>query len=137
MKYKEYKKVFTERPCQDAIDWLETQPNLVTAWDNCERGDWLWWALRKSGNSPTKETSAQYAKWCVGRAKKHAVDAAAAAAVYASVAAVYAAAAVSDASAASTVAVYAADAYADADAERLAQAEWIREHVDNPWKAGE
>ena len=29
--------------CDDAVDWAETQPDLETAWRDCERGDWLLW----------------------------------------------------------------------------------------------
>ena len=122
MKYKEYRNEFSETSCLDAVDWLETQPDLAIAWDNCERGDWLWWALRKLNNyTIPKEISVRFARWCAGRANKHAA--------YTADAYAYAAAYTADAYA------YAA-AYAAA-AERLEQAEWIREHVDNPWKAGE
>jgi len=31
------------RPCQDAMDWARTQPDLATAWATCPRGDWLLW----------------------------------------------------------------------------------------------
>ncbi|MDP2730557.1 MAG: hypothetical protein Q8O55_08735 [Dehalococcoidales bacterium] len=28
-------------PCQESIDWAKTQPDWQTAWNNCERGDWM------------------------------------------------------------------------------------------------
>jgi len=69
--------MFTKKPCWGAIDWLETQPDFETAWNNCERGDWMWWALIYSKNSlPSKKTSVAYARWYAKRAKEYA-DAAA------------------------------------------------------------
>jgi len=95
---------FDETPCQDAADWLETQPDIETAWATCQRSDWMWWALRRLPDAlPDKEISVAFARWCAIRARK-AADAANAA--------------------------NAADA-ADA-AERLAQADWIRAHCKCP-----
>lgn len=36
-------------PCPDGLGWAETQPSLDIAWKNCERGDWMLWALQKRG----------------------------------------------------------------------------------------
>jgi hypothetical protein len=42
MNYKDLK--LSETPCSNAITYLESQENAQTAWDNCQRGDWLlWW----------------------------------------------------------------------------------------------
>src|SRR3990172_2614405 len=100
MDYREIK--FKKKPCEDAIKWLETQPDFETAWNVCERGDWMWWVLRHlEGALPTKELSVEFADWCASNVAR---------------AAAYAA--------------YAADA-ADA-AELLDQAIWIRDHVKCP-----
>jgi hypothetical protein len=40
--------------CNDGKVWLKTQPNMLAAWSNCERSDWLIWALRQCGYSNTK-----------------------------------------------------------------------------------
>jgi len=29
--------------CTEAVVWAETQPDLATAWNACERGDWMLW----------------------------------------------------------------------------------------------
>jgi len=124
---------FIETPCKEAAQWLDTQPDIETAWRTCERGDWMWWALRHiDGQCPSKEISVEFANWCAERAKKHATYAAHAVKSYAADAAyaAYAADAAYVAYAAAHAAAYAADAaYA---AERLAQAEWIREHIACP-----
>ena len=31
------------QPCAEAAEWLETQPDIATAWDCCQRGDWMMW----------------------------------------------------------------------------------------------
>jgi len=31
--------------CQSAKEWARTQPDLVTAWKTCTRGDWMMWLL--------------------------------------------------------------------------------------------
>ena len=38
--------------CQEAIDWLKTQPDWKTAWSTCERGDWMLWLLGSLSGSP-------------------------------------------------------------------------------------
>jgi len=34
-------------PCRAAAEWLETQPDVVTSWNTCHRGDWMMWLLIK------------------------------------------------------------------------------------------
>ena len=121
---------FTQKPCSDAKQWLDTQPDIETAWKRCPRGDWMWWTLMHLDDQyPSKILSVEFANWCAERGKKHSARAAAYAA--------YAA----DAADAAADAAYAADAAADAAyaayaaahaAERLAQADWIREHIQCP-----
>lgn len=36
--------------CSDALKWLESQKELKSAWENCERGDWMLWLLNKTTN---------------------------------------------------------------------------------------
>ena len=129
---------FTSTPCPEASAWLDSQPDIQTAWDNCQRGDWLWWALRHlPGALPNKEISVAFARWCERRAKKFADAAAANLAARAYAYAAYAAAC--NAYDAATAAAYAATHIADVvsddaacAAERLEQAEWIRRHVQCP-----
>ncbi len=35
--------------CAEAVTWAETQPDLPTAWSNCQRSDWMLWLLDKRG----------------------------------------------------------------------------------------
>lgn len=129
--------VFTEKPCEDALDWLETQTSLDAAWENCPRGDWMWWALRHLPEKmPNKAQSVQYARWCAERARDAAYAAAFAAdAAYAARVTAADAAEAAAAEAAAAAAAYAAAASAsDYDAEIQAQAEWIREHISNPFE---
>lgn len=37
---------FTQEPTCEGGTWLETQPDAQTAWQNCKRGDWMWWVLK-------------------------------------------------------------------------------------------
>ena len=37
------------KPCEEAVDYLRTQPDLETAWQNCQRADWMLWALCRVG----------------------------------------------------------------------------------------
>ena len=69
--------IFDTKPCTDAVEWLKTQPDLKTAWNNCERGDWMWWALMHSDTELPQSTCVEFANDCAGRAKKYATDAAA------------------------------------------------------------
>jgi hypothetical protein len=38
-------------PCDEAAEWLLTQPDAQTAWDSCERPDWMLWYLGETGCS--------------------------------------------------------------------------------------
>lgn len=38
--------------CADAIVWAETQPDLATAWAECERGDWMLWLAGRCSGDP-------------------------------------------------------------------------------------
>jgi len=157
---------FNRKPCFDAVEWLEKQPDAQTAWNTCERGDWMWWALRFlaegadpswPGRLPSKKISIQFACWCARRAKKyaaahaadyaayhaaHAADYAAHHAAYAAADAAYAAAHAAAAHAADAAAyaahhaAYAAD-YAVNAAEQKAQADWIRQHIPCPIQIGQ
>lgn len=35
--------------CEEGIKWFETQKSNKTAWQNCERADWMLWIATKSG----------------------------------------------------------------------------------------
>ena len=35
--------------CTDAVAWARTQPDPQTAWDNCQRGDWMLWCAARAG----------------------------------------------------------------------------------------
>jgi len=35
------------RACTPAIEWAKGQPDLRTAWNNCQRGDWMLWFYKK------------------------------------------------------------------------------------------
>jgi hypothetical protein len=34
-------------PCKEALDWYKTQPDSITAWENCPRGDWMLWIAQR------------------------------------------------------------------------------------------
>ena len=36
---------FIHKPCGEAIEWLRTQPDPITAWNNCPFPHWMEWAL--------------------------------------------------------------------------------------------
>ena len=38
--------------CNDARKWLRDQPDPVTAWNSCERGDWLLWIAARVITNP-------------------------------------------------------------------------------------
>jgi len=40
------------RPCEEAVEWLETQSTRKEAWQNCERGDWMLWLLGHLAGEP-------------------------------------------------------------------------------------
>ena len=41
--------------CPEAIKWLRGQPDVTTAWNNCERGDWMLWLVGKLSGQPGSE----------------------------------------------------------------------------------
>ena len=47
-------------PCSDALGWMKTQDSPETAWQNCERGDWMLWIAKKLGVDDRKLTMAKY-----------------------------------------------------------------------------
>jgi len=119
---------FTDTPCRDAAMWLESQPDAKTAWDTCERGDWMWWALcHIPGAVPSKEISAKYNKWSARRAgcKPYIIE------TYddEEKAALWAGLMASNAAWKDEDLTGGMDNYL---AERLAQAKWIRKHVACP-----
>lgn len=40
-------KLLSLNACSDAREWAEQQPDAQTAWNTCERGDWMLWLLGK------------------------------------------------------------------------------------------
>ena len=38
-------------PCDEAAEWLLTQPDAQAAWDACARPEWMIWYLGKTGCS--------------------------------------------------------------------------------------
>jgi hypothetical protein len=34
-------------PCSDGAEYYESQPDFKTAWENCQRGDWMLWLASK------------------------------------------------------------------------------------------
>lgn len=136
--------------CDDAVEWCQIHGGtLAELWNDCERGDWMWWLLTKT-DVPRKEQSVKFTRWCAKRvayatyADAYAADAADA---YADAYVAYAASAAADwaadaaaraaawaAAAARAAAAAAANAYAAAAyvAERKAQAEYIRKNFNCP-----
>jgi hypothetical protein len=54
--------------CQEALNWLNTQPDLKTAWEKCPNGTWMWWTLsHMEGCLPSVSESFSYAKNCMKR----------------------------------------------------------------------
>jgi hypothetical protein len=39
------------KACHGAVEWSSTQPDLATAWRECQRGDWMLWLLGKIDRS--------------------------------------------------------------------------------------
>jgi len=37
------------RPCSDAREWAESNPDPRVAWETCERGDWMLWIAARLG----------------------------------------------------------------------------------------
>ncbi len=46
------KKLTKLHACQPAKEWCKTQPDLLTAWMNCERGDYMLWYAGICSGSP-------------------------------------------------------------------------------------
>lgn len=38
--------------CDEAVEWVRTQPSASVAWATCERGDWMFWLLAKLSGPP-------------------------------------------------------------------------------------
>ena len=52
MNVPKFKQLLSElRACSDAIEWAEGK-DLKTAWDTCERGDWLLWLAGRMADKP-------------------------------------------------------------------------------------
>ena len=45
--------------CSDARAWVLTQKDYKTAWQNCERGDWMLWLVKKLKIDDKKFTMAK------------------------------------------------------------------------------
>ena len=135
---------FSKTPCANAITWLNTQRDAATAWQNCQRGDWMWWTLRFSPEAlPEQSISIAFAQWCAQRAAKAAAEAAKAA-DWAADAAEAASWAVDAAEAADWAAGWAAVAAKDADwaakaakaaAEAAKAAGWAADVAEAAWVA--
>lgn len=137
--------MFSEKPCDDAVTWLENQPDIETAWQTCNRGYWMIWALRHIDNPPDMEFWLKLAIWAKERAEKHADHAghATLAAVVAARTAKYAdltyraASAANYATIAAALATLAANYAAGAkgeENEHALQADWVRENIALPMR---
>ena len=132
-------------PCFDGLAWGKTQGSLFDVYENCERGDWLIWFLRRSQKITKTQavtiaiTCAKHVyhgkkwnewadRWIDGSDRTKARAAAESAAEWAEWAAEWAAE-----SAAEWAAERAAE-WAESAAERKWQADRIREIVKNPWR---
>jgi len=115
--------------CNEAIEYVKTQESALSAWQNCERGDWMLWIAKRLNVDDKKLTLAKVMcakqvehlmkdqrskdalvaclRYVNGEITREELNVAAAAAAYADAAAAYAYADADDA---------AAYAYADADA---------------------
>jgi hypothetical protein len=109
-------KELKEKPCEEGIEYFKTQKNKKEAWNNCERGDWMWWAMLNSDVEieNIKNLCNEFIEDCKSRAYADAdayADANAYARAYAN-----------------------AYAYAYANAyESGKQAEWIKLHIPYPF----
>ena len=128
--------------CTSGREWADAQIDYKTAWENCERGDWMLWIAQKQNIDIRILTKAKVEcaklvehlmkdersinalrvaeKFADGLATREEMGAAYAdAAAYAAASGAYAAYAAADAAAvyATDAAVYAADAAVDADAD--------------------
>jgi hypothetical protein len=56
MSTKWYAKLSRVGACEEAREWARTQPDAETAWNNCERGDWMLWIIgRTAAGKPWSE----------------------------------------------------------------------------------
>lgn len=35
------------KPCEDGLEYYNSHPDFETAWNNCERGDWMLWMAKR------------------------------------------------------------------------------------------
>ena len=42
--------------CDEAIDWIKTQPDWATAWNTCVRGEWMLWLLGRLSKGPESKS---------------------------------------------------------------------------------
>lgn len=140
--------ILAMEPCRESRAWLAAQTDALTAWQTCERGDWMIWWLRRTKRL-NKPDAVRIAVACAERVlnlyesrhpgddrPRKAIEAARAWNAHPSEEtrqAAYAAAAAAYAAAAAAYAAAAAAAAADAYAERKAQADIIRAIITNPW----
>jgi len=131
-------------PCAEAAEWLETQPDIATAWNCCQRGDWMMWLLT---NLPTPKDVSVTLAIRFARSVLHLVPAGEERPRLAIEAAErWLAEPTEDNRAAARAAAWAADAAADAAAwaasaaasaaDAAAQADIIREVVSAEWVTG-
>ena len=65
--------------CESAIDYIDGQPDLQTAWENC-RPSYLWWLVRHTVKLTPQQSvefakvSAVYAKFVAERAAERAAE---------------------------------------------------------------
>ena len=45
--------------CSDAREYVKTQKTILSAWQNCERGDWMLWLAKKLNIDDKKLTMAK------------------------------------------------------------------------------
>ncbi len=131
-------------PCIEGLEWCRKQASLYEAWEVCEKSQWMWWFLRKTGVS--KEISVKYARECVKHISRadvnpdyvnHVINVCDHYAIYASTRAAVAADHAGVTANYAVVAVcYHYDNYdtAAASAERKWQANLIRTLVPNPFE---
>ena len=156
-------KTFGEKPCGDALAWMGGL-SLRDMWENCQRGDWMWWGLTKVG-ALTKDQAVAFARRCAEAAAAYASNSNSTSVTAGSTAVCYYASAASAANAAEAYAdaaskndVISAVAYASYAAsaaamaagavgsfevafrayadEHLRQANWIRENIPYPAHIG-
>ena len=48
-------------PCKEAKEWLKTQTDIESAYQNCVRGDWLHWIKYKTADAATDAYAADAA----------------------------------------------------------------------------